>query len=267
MTDLPLFDAPGDTVAEITTDGSTIKPFLNAVNQLVDEARIQFEETGLYVNAVDPANVGMITAHLDATEFEQYDLEGETTVGVNLNKAKKLVRRARKGKDDELQLHVQEHELTATVSRGYEHNDVVSQGTMQLIDPDSLRASPDDLPGFETQTVELQADVFTDALGYAMGPSDYVSFEVQAINQHAHALYIGGENDTREEHAAITNIDAEATEEVLYSNDYLKQLLGAIGDVGPREVTLELAGEFPLLVTFKSDGLSVEYAVAPRIQS
>lgn len=265
MTDLPLFDAPGDTVAEITTDGSTIKPFLNAVNQLVDKARIQFEETGLYVNAVDPANVGMITAHLDAAEFVQYDLEGETTVGVNLNKAKKLVRRARKGKDDELQLHVQEHELTATVSRGYEHNDVVSQGTMQLIDPDSLRAA-EELPEFETQTVELSADVFTDALSYAMGPSDYVEFKVQAVNQHAHALYIGGETDTREEHAAITNIDAEETEDVLYSNDYLKQLLGAISDVDPREVTLELAGEFPLLVTFKSDGLSVEYAVAPRIQ-
>jgi len=252
-------------VAEITTDGSTIKPFLNAVNQLVDEARIHFEQEGLHVNAVDLLNVGMIEAHLDATEFEEYDLPEETAVGMNLGEAKQLVRRARKGKDDELRLHVQEYELTATVSRGYENNEVVSQGTMQLIDPDSLRQEPD-LPEFETETVLLKANVFTDALSYAMGASAYVEIKTQNVNQHAQALYMGGENDTREEQAAITGIDVVETTKSLYTTDYMAKFLGAVKNVGPREVRLELATEFPLWATFKSDGLSVEFAVAPRIQ-
>jgi proliferating cell nuclear antigen len=261
-----LFDSPGDTVAEITTDGSTIKPFLNAVNELVREARVEFRTDGLFVNAIDSANVAMGKFFLDAAEFEEYELAEETKVGVDLKEAKKLVRRARKGKPDELKIHVQQYELTATVSRGYENTDVVSQGTMQLIDPDSIRGEPDTPNEWDTQTVDVPADAFTDALGYAMGAADHVELTAQGVNQHADALYIGGETDTREEQAAISGVEVGEQVEGLYSANYMSNLLGVIGEVEPQNVTLDLAVDFPLQAEFRMDGFEVEFMVAPRIQ-
>lgn len=260
-----LFDTPGDTVAEITTDGSTIKPFLNAANEVCREVRLEIEPNGLFIHAMDASRVAMGKFWLDATEFQQYDVAEERTIGLDLKEAKKLVRRARKGKSDELQLHVQEYELTATVSRGYDNADVVSQGTMDLIDPDAIRSS-DDLPEFDTQTVTVDADPFTDALGYAMGAADHVELKTQAVNQHADALYLGGKNDMRRENVAITGIEVAEGTEAMYSTDYMTELLSVLGEVDPHEVTLELATEFPLIAEFKSDGLEVEYCIAPRIQ-
>lgn len=265
MTELRLFETPGDTVAEITTDGSTIKPFLNAASEVCREVRLEIETSGLFIRAMDASRVAMGEFWLDAAEFQQYDVAEERTIGLDLKEAKKLVRRARKGKSDELQLHVQEHELTAEVSRGYDNADVVSQGTMQLIDPDAIRGA-DELPEFETQSVTVDADPFTDALSYAMGAADHVELKAQAVNQHADALYLGGENDMRTEDVAITGIEVEESTEALYSENYMSGLLAALGQVDPRKLTLELATEFPLITEFQSDGLEVTYVVAPRIQ-
>lgn len=261
-----LFDTPGDTVAEITTDGATIKPFLNAVDPVAKEVRLQFTDTGLYVEALDTANVFMGKVHLDALACESYDLEKETTIGVNVSELKSLVRRARKYEDDELRLHVQERELTATVVRGYENSNVVSQGTMELIDPDAIR-STDSLPDLDTVEFTVGYEPFTDALSYAMGAAEYVSVETKAVNQHAHALYVGGETDTRDETAAISDVEVEESTEGKYSTNYMTGVLDGLSGVDPQEVTVSLGDEFPIFVEARQDGVAVTYCVAPRIEA
>jgi proliferating cell nuclear antigen len=270
MSDFRLYDDPGADVAEITTDGATIKPFLNAISRVVDEAKVHIDEDGLSVRAVDPANVFMGDVTLQAGAFESYDLSEESTIGVPLGNLQSAVRRARKGSDDELTLSVQQRRLTATVARGYENTDVVSQSTMDLIDPDSIRQEPD-IPELDRDvSLSIDAGAFTDALSYAVGgPSEQVWFKTQQVNQHATALYLSGETDVMSESVAISDVDTDATCEAVYSYDYMKQVLGGIGDVEPETITVLFDDEFPITVGMESEDrpFKAQYFLAPRVQS
>lgn len=264
MPEFRLFDAPGSTVAELTTDGETFKPFVTAIEEVDDEVRIHVTEDGLSATIVDPANVFMADVHLDASAFDNYTVENESTLGVNVNSLKSLIRRARKDEDDELALSLRERELTATVSRGYENHDVVSQGTMDLIDPDSIRMEPD-FPEMEwNATLEVDTKPFKDALSYAVGVSEHVEFDLKPVNQHVSALYLGGETDTREEKVAIDGLDTDAAARSLYSKNYMNSILEGITGVDAGEVAVGLDDEYPVKVEMESNGLSVDYRLAPR---
>lgn len=265
MTEFRLFDDPGTEVAEITTDGSTFKPFINAIRRVDDEAKLHITEDGLSVSVVDPANVFMADVELAAESFDTYTVEKETILGINTDSLKSLVRRARKGSDDELTLSLRERELTASVARGYENHDVVSQGTMDLIDPDSIRQEPE-IPEMEwNATISVDAAPFTDALSYAVGASEHVEISLKGVNQHTSALYLGGETDTRKEMVAIDGIDTDATAVSVYSKDYVTDILEGVGDVSGESVTLRLGDEYPVSVEMDSGGLSVEYLLSPRV--
>lgn len=267
MPDFELFDSPGADVAEIVTDGDTIKPFLNVIKRVDSEAKVRVTEDGLRTEIVDPANVFMADVSLPAASFEDYELHTEDTLGVPVDELRKLVRRARKNTNDELTLSVQEREVTATVRRGYENHEVVSQGTLKLFNPDSIRGSPE-IPSLEWD-VELAIDTapFTDALGYAMGAADHVEMSVKGVNQHARALYVGGETDTRSESVAIDNVNPDETASAIYSADYMSDVLAGIGEVDAEALTLRFDEESPAYfdMTREDTGLSVTFFIAPRV--
>jgi len=269
MTEFRLYDDPGADVAEITTNGDVIKPFLNALECVDDEAKIQIHPNGVEAQLVDPCNVFMTDVLLAPDAFETFNVHQDARIGVDIGELKSLVRRARKNSDDELTLSIQQRELTATVARGYENHNVVSQGTMDLFDPDSIRTEPD-LPDLDWDVhLTLDATPLVDALSYGVGTADHVNFAVKGVNQHTNALYIGGETDTRKESAAIDNIDTDTTAEAMFSGTFVSKLLGGIGETDPEEVVLLLADEYPICVKMERDGvpMQVEYMIAPRVQS
>lgn len=270
MTEFRLYDDPGAEVAEIVTDGETIKPFLNAISRVVDEAKVHIDERGLSVTAVDPANVFMGEVALQADAFDTYGFKEETTIGVQLDGLQSAVRRARKNSGDELTLSIQDRRLTATVARGYDNHEVVSQSTLDLIDPDSIRQEPH-IPELDRDvSLSVDADAFTDALSYAVsGPNEQVWFKAQAVNQHAKALYLSGETDTRKESVAISDIETGGTAEAVYSYDYMKEVLGGIGDVEPETITIVFDDEFPITVSMGSEDrpFKARYFLAPRVSS
>lgn len=269
MTEFRMFDRPGADVAEITTTGGVFKPFVSAIQAVDDEAKVRITDDGLAATIVDPACVLMGDITLPASEFEAYDVQEDTVIGVNVDQLKSLVRRARKGKSDELTLSIRERELSATVSRGYENHDVVSQGSMQLIDPDSIRQEPD-IPDLDLSvSATVDARPFKDALGYAVGESEHVRLSVKGVNQHANAMYMGGRTDTREESVAIDNIDCDDTAEALYSADYMTAILKTAASVGADTVTVKFDDEYPVFVDMDGEGtpVSVTYILSPRVES
>lgn len=264
-----LYDAPGADVAQIETDGSTIKPFLNAIAAVVDECKLHVSDDGLSVRAVDPAMVFMGDMTLGADAFETFDVSQEATLGVSVGHLKSAVRRARKRSDDTLTLSLQEMEATATVERGYANHTVVSQNTVQLIDSKSIREEPD-IPELDRDvSISVDTDPFTDALSHATAEAEHARFAVQGVNQHTNALYLGSDMDARSESIAISDIDTDDTAESIYSVDYLRSMLGVIGKVEPETVGVTMDDEFPMTIELESADmpLSVSYLIAPRVQS
>jgi len=237
----------------------TLQSALDSVSVLVDECKVNLNEDGLSIRAVDPANVGMVDLELAAEAFESYESDGGL-IGVNLTRLDDIAGMADAGQLVHLELDEETRKLHIRID-GLEY-------TLALIDPDSIRDEADlpdlDLPA---EFVVEGADIDR-AVRAADMVSDHIALGVDA---DAEEFYVTAEGDTddvnltlgRDDLIALTAGDAHS----LFSLDYLKDMNKAI----PRdaEVTVELGEEFPVKLHYEfAEGQGqVTYMLAPRIQS
>ncbi|WP_255198167.1 DNA polymerase sliding clamp [Halorarius litoreus] len=237
----------------------TLRDALDSVSVLVDECKIRLNEDGLAIRAVDPANVGMVDLELDASAFESYETDGGV-IGVNLARLEEFAGMADSGQLVQLELDEETRKLHIKIE-GLE-------GTLALIDPDSIRQEPD-LPD-----LDLPAEVIIEGkdIGRAVKAADMVSDHIAlGVDATEEIFYVDAEGDTDDVHLELTTDDLIALTpgdaRSLFSLDYLKDMNKAIPK--DAEVTMELGEEFPVKMHFdlaEGNG-SVTYMLAPRIQS
>jgi proliferating cell nuclear antigen len=237
----------------------TLKAALDSVSVLVEECKIRLGEDELTIRAVDPANVGMVDLTLDAAAFESYETDGGV-IGVNLDRLEEFASMADADQLIQLDLDEETRKLHVQID-GFE-------GTLALIDPDSIRQEPDipdlDLPA----RVVLEGRDIDRAVRAADMVSDHIALGVDA---DAELFYVDAEGDTDDVHFELGVEDLIRLEagdaHSLFSLDYLKEMNRAIP--GDAEVTMELGEEFPVKLHFdiaEGDG-HVTFMLAPRIQS
>ena len=237
----------------------TLRDALDSVSVLVDECKIRLEEDELAIKAVDPANVGMVDLSLDAEAFESYEADGGV-IGVNLSRLEDIAGMADAGQLVQLELDEETRKLHVRID-GLE-------GTLALIDPESIRKEPDipdlDLPA----TIVVEGRDIDRAVKAADMVSDHIALGVDPDEE---VFYVDAEGDTDDVHLELTRedlIDLVAGEaRSLFSLDYLKDMNKAIPK--DAEVEIELGQEFPVKLHFdiaEAKG-QVTYMLAPRIQS
>ena len=237
----------------------TLRATLDSVSVLVDECKIHLTDEGIEIRAVDPANVGMVDLRLDASAFESYETDGGI-IGVNLSRLEEFAGMADAGQLIQLELDEETRKLHVQID-GLE-------GTLALIDPDSIRQEPDlpdlDLPA----TVVLEGKDIDRAVTAADMVSDHIALGVETDEE---VFYVDAEGDTDDVHFELGRddlIDLVAGDaHSLFSLDYLKDMNKAIPK--DAEIEMELGEEFPVKMHFdiaEGDG-TVTYMLAPRIQS
>jgi proliferating cell nuclear antigen len=238
---------------------ATLRDALDSVSVLVEECKIRLNEDGLAIQAVDPANVGMVDLSLDAEAFESYEADGGV-IGVNLSRLEDIAGMGNAGDLVHLELDEETRKLHIRI-------DGLSY-TLALIDPDSIRQEPDipdlDLPA----EIVLEGTHLDRGIKAADMVSDHIALRV---DEEEDTFHIQAEGDTDDVDLKLTRedlIDLEAgPAESLFSLDYLKDMNKAIPS--DAEVTMELGEEFPVKLHFEfAEGLGqVTYMLAPRIQS
>ena len=237
----------------------TLGDALDSVSVLVDECKIRLEDDGLSIRAVDPANVGMVDLSLSAAAFESYETDGGV-IGVNLSRLEEFVGMADSDQLVELELDEETRKLHIQIE-GLE-------GTLALIDPDSIRQEPD-LPDLDLSAeVAIEGADIDRAVTAADMVSDHIALGVDADDE---LFYVDAEGDTDDVHLELTTEDLIALTpgdaRSLFSLDYLKDMDKAIPS--DAEVTMEVGEEFPVKMHFdiaEGNG-NVNYMLAPRIQS
>lgn len=239
----------------------TLSNLLDSIDALVEECKVRVSRDGVYIRAVDAANVAMVDGSLDASAFEQFEAS-PGILGLTLGKLMDAVNLANKSDliffkfDSETRkLHIE--------TDGLEY-------TMALLDPDTIRKEPEipdlDLP----TTVTLEAAKLSRAIKATDMVSDHIS--ISTSMRDGGVLLMGGEGDVDDvelelgpEDLIDENISSEAKS--LFSLDYMKDMNRAIP--GGAEVTIDVGNEFPLKLRYEQDEAScrVEYMLAPRIQS
>ncbi|PSP89526.1 DNA polymerase sliding clamp [Halobacteriales archaeon QS_4_69_34] len=237
----------------------TLGTALDSVGVLVEECKINLNEDGLAIRAVDPANVGMVDLELSAEAFESYEADGGV-IGVNLSRLEDIAGMAESGQLVHLELDEETRKLHTRID-GLEY-------TLALIDPDSIRQEPD-IPD-----LDLPARIVVEGrdINRAVTAADMVSDHIAlGVDEGDEQFYVDAEGDTDDVHLELDREDlidlAVGPAHSLFSLDYLKDMNRAIP--GDAEVVIELGEEFPVKLHFDvAEGHgAVTFMLAPRIQS
>jgi len=253
-----------DTPIDIIIDAGTIQTWVDTFRSIVDEASINFRDNEIYVEAIDPANVAMISQTLTPQACESYYAE-HVELGLNLERLSDYLGKASSG--DIVHLTYDEETRHLIIEYGDAHF------TMSGIDPDAIR-NGDTLPQEAIDSmgtdIELDSAAWKHGVDVAGMVSDHVEIDSDPSRENPfHMIGKGDTDDARVKYGESlhdgSEIDTEAVS--LFSEDYLSDLTKPI----PNGTTVRVrhGDEWPMLITYEyaNGGVKVEQGLAPRIQS
>ena len=236
---------------EFTIDGKKMIAFLDAIGALVDETKIKITNDGWEAKTVDPAHVGLIHFLLKDCEFEEYNIEQEIEIAVDILKILNFLKLV-----DYKQLHIKITPLTLTmasngISRGFTLLDVSEYPDTKI--PDMSYTAKAKLSKEET-------DKFFRALKIA----DSITQGVKIKIEDEKLIVFTGEDEgnLRAEICTTAEGEGESGYPVDYLLDMAKKIELVMMAFEEGECTIEFAKDYPIKISCGD----MYYMLAPRIE-
>ncbi len=225
---------------------------IEILSELVTEVRIKFNEFGLSINAIDPANVAMVNFKLPRNSFSQFEA-GEEILGVNLDNLKRILKRC--GGGSSLILEKKENFLNIQIQDRIRRN-----FNLNLIE---IEAEEKEMPALEyTARVEMNSVDLIDSIEDCMVVSDACSFIIQ---DSKFIIEARGINSARSEFSGDeAKIEAENCKS-RYSLEYLGKFMKGAKLV--EKTILNFAEDHPLRMVIKSEHMELGFLLAPRVEN
>ena len=225
---------------------------IDIISELVTEVRIKFNESGLSIEAIDPANVAMINFKLPRSSFSQFET-GEEILGVNIDNLKRILKRC--GSGSSLILEKKENFLDIYIQDRIKRN-----FSLNLIDVESEEKG---MPELEyTARVEINSMDLIDSIEDCKVVADACSFIIQEGKFIVEAKSM---NSTRSEFSGDeAKIEAENCK-ARYSLEYLEKFMKGAKLV--EKTILNFAEDHPLKIDIKSEHMTLSFLLAPRVEN
>ncbi len=227
------------------------------VSKVIREGVFKATEDGLRLRAMDPSHVIMVDLHFPADSFEEYELEGEERLGVNLEELGKILRRARK--DDKLELKSEKNRI-----------DIVFSGKLRRVFTDPLiDLEYQELPEPKIQfkaDARMIADQLREAVRDVEIMGDSIYFETNGDDKLM--VYTQGELgkamvELDVESGALLSLESDGPQKAGYGLDYIENLLPAVQKA--EIIRLEYSTDMPCKLTFElPQGARLVAYIAPR---
>jgi len=225
---------------------------IELISELVTEVRIKFNEFGMSITAIDPANVAMVGFKLPKSAFSEFESKNET-LGINLDDLKRILKRA--GKTGALILEKKENLLNIQIQDRIKRN-----FTLNLIE---IEREEKDLPNLEFSSfVELNSEDLIASVEDCAIVSEACSF---IINDGKFILEAKGINSAMSEfNGDEAKIEAENCK-ARYSVEYLQKFIK--GSKFCDKTVLRFANEHPLKMEIKTEHMELSFILAPRVET
>jgi len=241
--------------AEIKSE--VLKELVEIVGTIVDEVKINLDEDGLSLKAVDPAHVAMVDLSLSKDAFESYEAN-ETELGLNLNKVEQFLKLS--GSGDIISIDHDEDENRLTMQ--------VNSITRQMALLDTAGMTDPNVPSLDLPlNLKIRGEYLLNGVKASENISDHVS-----ITANPDGFEIFSEEDEDTVRLSLNEDDLEelsANEEVrsLFALDYFSSMIKCVSKDAILDI--ELGADYPIKIEFgfaEGDG-NVRYLLAPRIES
>lgn len=228
-----------------------LKEVLKACEVLDTEAIFNFNADGLSVNIVDKANVCMAIMSVPADVFEVYEPGDGEALGIDVQRLHKLSKNLR----DKVELNSDEGYLKLT-SNGLKYS-------ISLIDSSAIRKPPKE----PKINLEVKAVMTIGELRKTVNACDSVSDRLRfKSDEESFIIESSGDVDSLEMYYSPDDLKEFVGGEAntLVSIEYFKEM-SKIGDIND-SATLLIGTNMPVKYRIDSNGVIIEYILAPRIE-
>lgn len=234
---------------------------ISAISKIIEEAAFVINEEGFRLKAIDASRVAMVDFRIPSSSFDEFEVEREEVIGVNLEDLAKILRRATK--EDRLELK--------TVEGGRLAISFIGKGRRTFIMP-SIETMAEQLPELSikfTAKAKMMSTVFRDTVKNLEPIGDAIEFIAYPEERKLVARTSGdlgeAEVELTEELGGIMDFSAEEEARSIYSIDYLSDIASAAQ--AANEVVFEFGSAIPCKIEFllPQEGRLVFY-VAPRTE-
>lgn len=223
---------------------------------LVPECKMMMDSAGWNTQAVDTANVAMVSVTMPKSCFEQYDDKEKIEIGMDVAKWLDMLKVMKDPKSIITIERLENNRLSITDGK-YPYTHVP-------LDVNTIRKRPNppnlNLPG----KIEIPGDIFQEAIK-AMG---VISDKVWLITDKT-GLCLTADGDTDHLEKIIeTTGTCEVPEKAvrsLFSLDYMREITRPMKETAA--VTVLLSENHPVRLEFELDGIEAWYMIAPRLEA
>lgn len=243
----------------VTKNPRLLRDSIDVVSQLIDDGLFKLDKNGIELLAADRAVVSAVDFKLNASGFDEYQCDKETSIGLNLLNLLMILKRA--DADDRLTLSLDE-----TGSR----LDITLEGrSFRKFTIPLIEISAEDIPQIDKLDFAADVDVRADVIEQGIADADTIADSVIIeLSDDMLRMFAQGNNSKAElklnkENEALLSLNAKGKVKSRYSLDYLKRMIRAskIAD----KTKIRIGADSPLRMEFVGDHASLSMILAPRV--
>ena len=236
-------------------NAGVLKDAVGIISEIIDEAVFTFDNNGLSLLSPDRNMVAVIDFKLLSSAFEDYKVETEVKIGLNLSNLAGILKRVKD--TDKITLSMPKNKLEMVVEG-------LNKRSFEIPVLDIKREKPPieqlAFPG----KIDLEASMLADSIEDAQVVGDSVVFEAGKEN-----FKISSKGDTsswmlelKKGDNGLLNLEVQENIKARYQVEYLKKMAKACKL--SKQVTLEFGTDYPLRLAFKEiDKVNLNFILAP----
>ncbi len=235
---------------------SNMKEVIEILSSVTNEAKLEFDNDGLRVRAIDAARIAMVDLFVPKGSFDLYELDEKVEVSVELDKIRNVLR-----------LASQSENLVVNIS-GNKIKFVLGTLTKTISTLDSFVNSPK-LPSVDPKNYVVMRKADLDrVLRAANDVRDSIRFSITEKRFEASSRSESEEVDLVLESNDLVELKASENASSSYPLDYLSKIIRAV--TFSDNLKLAFNNDYPLVIEFsfpEKDAMkTAKFLLAPRIE-
>ncbi len=243
----------------VVSEAPALKSAIDAIVNLVEEGVFEVKKDGLYLRAMDPSQISMITFNMPKAAFVEYGVSEEQKVGMSITQLASILARGKHG--EKAELSIDEGRLNIKFL-GEKKKRTFKIPLLEI--GEGLQREPK----VESACyVKLNADAFKESIKDAKLISSHVRL-VLADNEfivEVHSESGDAKMEFEKGSSEIAEIKAiEGGARATFPLQYLEDIVKASSS--GTAITLHLGTDKPLKLEYELYGAKATYYLAPRIE-
>lgn len=242
-----------------------LKVIVETLASIIDETEFQVTPKEFTISAMDPSRICLLKLSLKKQNFDEYDCNKESKVGLNLDDLDKILKRS--AANDSVEINFDETEQKIKIKMQREGMSRTRTFSLALLDIEIEEIPMDNLlkieypskwviePSFLVEAIK-DAEIYSEILNIA-------AIEDQGLNFSSTGQIGEMEYNLSEDDLIETNIDGSSSG--AYSLTFLKAILKIASITEKLEISLKT--DHPLKMIFNLlEGGELSYFLAPRVE-